>query len=416
MRALERFVKEGRDRLLAATSQQKAIDLEQGVSVAIEAALLDPDHLAAVKLALKTKRLPVIPEDGAARDDQSLPLHERYASGFSGIPLSLYYRNITAGCDFTEETVKTAEFLAANRRAFKTRSEAGINDASAVEQFVQMCGDEQSLRSLFVFTAADRAEWENELTEPARWFNTRELYSKAMMTYRPARPDPARALKAAGFGADEQTVLRDFGDDFFSGLYRRFANRFGSHLVRLAANGSNLGPKTALIRDGASTIVSVAARDYRGLAATISGVLWRRDLDIRQAHLFSAANYGLALDFFHVHDKGQPIPQDLPKILEDAIQRQLHIADADEDELPRFPRRISLQEVRPRLYCLRFETPLDASGIVYTVAYKIFRHLQGNIFGLSAHTGRSSAYIKVHHSLPDWLPLERAQTIVEEKF
>ena len=72
-----------------------------------------------------------------------------------------------------------------------------MNDALQVEEFVRLCQDEHLLRSLFVFTCADRAEWESEEADPARWFNTRELYIKAMMCFRPA-PDPTRALQAAG--------------------------------------------------------------------------------------------------------------------------------------------------------------------------------------------------------------------------
>ena len=416
MRALEHFVREGRERLAAATSQEKLMDLEQGVSIAVEAALLDADHLAGVKLALKTKRLPNNAEDEDARRDESRPLQERFTSGFSGIPLSSYYRSIAAECDFTEETIRTAEFLAANRRAFKTRSEAGINDTQRVEQFAQLCGDAQKLRALFVFTAADRAEWESEMTEPARWFNIRELYIKTMMSFQPARPDVTRTLKAAGFGSSEQSVLRDFGDDFFSGIYRRFANRFGMHLVQLADDTSEIGPKAALIRDGASTIIGVASRDYRGLAATITGLFWRQHIGLRQAHLFSAANHGLALDFFHIHANGKPIPPEMPRLVEDAISRRLHIGDPDEAILPRLAGRLSLQESRLDLFCLQFETALDTNGLVYALTYKIFRHLHGHIFGLNARSGKNSAYITVHHTLPKWLGLDQAQALVQEHF
>ena len=43
------------------------------------------DHLAALKLALKTKRLPLTPEDEAVRQDTSLKPVDRFSSGFSGL-------------------------------------------------------------------------------------------------------------------------------------------------------------------------------------------------------------------------------------------------------------------------------------------------------------------------------------------
>ena len=76
MRALERYVAEGAERLVTAVSPERPTTMEAD-TVAIYAALLDSDHLAAVKLALKTKRLPLTSHDQAARDDESRPLHER---------------------------------------------------------------------------------------------------------------------------------------------------------------------------------------------------------------------------------------------------------------------------------------------------------------------------------------------------
>src|SRR5262249_26387041 len=157
--ALERYVNEGRAQLAAALAETPSVDRDRSasLSVAAEAALLDADHLAAIKLALKTKRLPFTPDDERVRHDESRPLHERFSSGLSEIPLSEYYKPYAAEADFTRETLRTVEFLIANRRAFKERSEEGINDARHVDEFVRLCQEESLLRSLFVFTCADRA-------------------------------------------------------------------------------------------------------------------------------------------------------------------------------------------------------------------------------------------------------------------
>ena len=53
---------------------------------------------------------------------------------------------------------------------------------------MEICGDEQRLRALFVFTHADRAEWRSEHQEPALWFSIRELYSRPWATSARRRP------------------------------------------------------------------------------------------------------------------------------------------------------------------------------------------------------------------------------------
>ena len=59
---------------------------------------------------------------------------------------------------------------------------------------------------------------------------------------------------------------------------------------------------------------------------------------------------------------------------------------------------------------------VGASGLVYVLTYKIFRHLRGDIFGLSAHAARGRAYVSVYHRLPRELSLEHAQAIVARHF
>ncbi len=412
---LEQWVREGRAALAEAISSERATDLAHGLSLPVEAALLDTEHLAAVKLALKTKRLPLRPEDLQLRFDENLPLYERFSSGLSDIPFAEYYEPYHSLADFAPETLRVTEFLVANRRAFKERAESAINDARQVDEFAQLCQDEQLLRSLFIFTCADRAEWESEKEDPARWFNTRELYSKTMMRFKPDQ-DPTRSLRTAGFSREQLTILKDFGVDFFTGVYRQYANRFGGHLVELAEPGADVGPRANVLRDGTSIIIGVAARDYRGVAAVMTGALWHRGIQLRLAHLFSAASYGLALDFFHIAPGDKAVGPELSRFIEDAIRRRLYIDDSDEAGLPVISGNKTLLEWRPGQYCLRVETTQDASGLIYAVTYKGFRHLRGNIFGLAGHVARGRAYVSVYHSVPGDLSLDRARAIVAERF
>lgn len=415
MRAFERYVAEGADRLSGAVAARTITAAADGVTPEIQAALLDSDHRAAVKLALKTKRLPLTPDDEAARLDVSRALHERHASGVSGIPLADYFAPYATECEFTPSTLDVARFLVANRRLFKDLAGVGLNDRERVAELASRSRDEQRLRALFVFTCADRAQWESAQSEPVRWFNIRELYAKAMETFHP-RPDRADSLAAAGFGADEIAVLRDFGEDFFSGLYRLHAIRFGAHLVRLAAREGSAGPKAALVRDGTSTMLAVATRDYRGLAASISGALWRAQVELRQAHLFSAAGHGLALDFFHFDPGDAQLQQDLSATVEEAIRARRHIADVDEAALPPTEGRFALTESRPGLHCLRFETTRSSGGLVYALTYKVFRHLEGNIYALTAHRARDRTHVSIYHGLPPGRGTEEARAIVAARF
>ncbi|HUF64296.1 MAG TPA: hypothetical protein VMN36_19625 [Verrucomicrobiales bacterium] len=376
------------------------------------AALLSPDELAAVKLTLKTKRLPLTARDLEKQENANLPLHERFASGFSGIPLEAYYLPFVERGGFTQETVDMCVYLLEHRRLFQTLSEAAISDFGQVQRLWEVCPDERRLRALFVFTCADRANWESEEVDPARWFNIRELYAKAMRRYSPGG-DPERSLAAAGFSQEDLEVLRGFGPALFEGSYGQYLSRLGAHLLRLGDQSVMAGPKVSLIQNGASKIAAVAARDFRGLAASISGAFWRQGVAIRQAHLFSAAEHGLAFDFFHFDPSALQDRAELQAAVETAIRERQHIADADEGALPQFTGDVSLAEWSPGLYRLLFETDQEAHGLIYFLTYKIFRYLGGNIFGLVARTNRGRASVSIYHDLPAGMPLEAARALAE---
>ena len=432
LRALDSCLAHGNDRLTANRAGWNPRDANLREMVAIESALLDPDYLAAVKLALLTKRLPFTPDDTVARNSLALPMHERETSGFSGIPLAEYYGPYVTEAGFSPETARVAEFLVTHRRLLKQCAEGGMNDREQVDGLVTVCGEEMMLRTLFVFSCTDRLMgmteeaaalveteqrgWWQKESDPARWFNIRELYVKALGKYRPELvPDPAQTLRLAGYAAEELVILQDFGVELFSGLYGRHAWRFGSPLVRLVED-PDAGPKAALFRDGGALLLGVAARDFRGLAACISGALWKLGIHLRQAHLFCAANRGLALDFFHVAPGLRPIPGDLPRIIEDAIRNHLHISVADEALLPPLDNRPTLDATPSGNYRLRYETDSDTGGLVYALSFKVFRHLGGGIHCLTANSARSRAYITVIHNLPPERSLEEARAIVERCF
>ncbi len=416
MKALEELVRDGRKELDQAVQSQRLSSLSGEIDPAIAAALLSADHLAGVKLALKTKRLPLTSGDIQRREDTSLKIHDRHSSGLSNIPLADYFQFYRPWCEFSDATLSTAEFLIANRRAFKDHAAAGINPDPVVVAFAELCRDEQLLRSLYVFTCADRTEWDSARVNPGRWFLSRELYHKALQQFRPGF-DPTHALRTLGFSAEEQAVLQDFGSDFYAGVYRTHAGTFGAHLLALVESPDETGPKAMLLRDGSTVMVGVAASDFRGLAACITGTLWKAGISLRQAHLFSAMNLHLGLDFFHLAP-GSPVPQgtELMRRLEKSIRERNHIAPEDESQLPALTRTTTLKEWLPGRYCLQHETSYDGEGLIYALAYKVFRHLEGNIFGLKADANPNAVYVSIYLSLPKDLSLEQAQRIIRERF
>jgi len=197
-------------------------------------------------------------------------------------------------------------------------------------------------------------------------------------------------------------------------LYVRHTNHFATHLLRLVTN-REAAPKVDLVRDGDAILLGVAAQDFRGLAACIAGALYHQKVNLSQAHLFSATNCNLALDFFHLA-ADQLLPSDLTANVRDAVQRQLHIAESDAAALPALCGTFQLDETAKGGYCLRHETKSDANGLLYALTSKVSNHLGGSIHGLSALTSRGSTFITVHLTLPHDRPLLEARDIVHREF
>lgn len=421
MRELETERREGERILSEARDRERLTDVGYDIRSEIEAALLPEPHLAAVKLALKTKRLPVTPGDLAARNDPSRSLSERFSSGFSGIPLDEYYPRCLAAAGFDPGVLELAKFLVDNRRTFRSIADAGLIDRTAVNQLLDRCGgDLERARALYVFTRVDRHAWESPLQKPTLFFNIRELYAKACMP-EDRRFDPERLLVEAGLrDRESQSILLDFGRDFYEGIYRHYAVRFGPHLLRLAESGAAGKPKAILISEGPSAILGVAARDDRGIAASISGTFWKHGVGLSQAHLFSATNRGIALDFFHLAPNTKD-PEEhrvrlaaLPGLVEAAIRDRLHRSESDEAELPDVARQITLTEWRDGLQRLRAESSGEVGALIYLLCCKARRQLGADIHGVTSQADRSGSWASVYLRLKRSLPLEDAREIVSD--
>jgi hypothetical protein len=392
-------------------------DVGYAIEHAMEAGLLPEDWLVAIKLAIKTKRLPLTPDDLAARNDPDRPLQERFSSGFSGVALAEYYPLHFGGAGFGERVLELTRFLIEQRRTIREIANSDLIDDVQVSRLVKSCdGDLERLRALFVFTHADRHAWKSQGELPTLWYKILELYAKARMP-ETKRLDPDGILRSAGFDDEAVAVLKDFGRHFYEGIYRHRAVQLGAYLVRLKS-GSAVKPRVTTYRDRGAEILAVAARDDQGMAAAIAGALWRSGVTVQAAHLFSAANHRLALDFFHLDpvrpgsDPAVPVGPELSRLVEKAITDRLHIDRADEVNLPDVPCRLSLTEYRPGLYLLQATTSEDIGAVIYVLCYKAYRYLRADVHAVATHCGDEVSAVSVYLSLPKRLSLEEARGIV----
>jgi len=408
MRELETERREGERILAEARDPERFTDVGFEIHVEVEAARLRSEQLAAVRLALKTKRLPVTADDLLARNDASRPLSERFSSGFSNLLIEDYYPRAFAKAGFPPAVLDLARFLVENRRTFREIADAELIDATAVKQLLERCGNDlEKVRALYVFTRVDRHAWESPHQKPSLFFNIRELYAKACMPGK-RRFDPDRLIHELGLDDPmSREIIRDFGRDFCDGIYRHYAVRFCPHLLRLADGTGKKSPKAILITAGPSAILGVAARDDRGIAASISGALWKEGVGLSQAHLFSATRFGLAFDFFHLaplargeEGKGSPYAG-LPAVVEKAIEGRLHCADEDEQSLPDIARQVTLTEWRHGLYRLRAESGGEVGALIYLLCCKATRRLHADVYGVTSQTDRRGARASVFLRLPE---------------
>lgn len=422
MRKLDALRKAGQPLLDAGHDPGHLTDVAYQIQVEVEAAQLTLPQLAGVRLALKTKRLPVTSDDLAARNDESRPLSERFSSGFSGIPIAEYYgRYASAG--FSAVSLELARFLVENRRAFREIAGTGINDEKAVARLRKICGDDlQKMRALYVFTLVDRHAWESPKTYPERFFNILETYAKARMPEH-RRFDPIRVFYEAGCTDPEwQAMLLDFGRDLFSGIYRHHLLRFVPFLIRLAnpVAGDQAKPKALMVNTPPFQFLGVAAPNRRGIAASISGALWKNGIALRQAHLFSATNRQLALDFFHLGpprivdgNLAGPSQAEICRLVERAILGNENISEEDEAALPKVARRADITEWHPGLFHIQADAEQDVGALIYLLCLKAGRQLNADVHGLSAQSGRNGARASVFVNLPKTMGIEAARRIVE---
>ncbi|HRJ10897.1 MAG TPA: hypothetical protein PK490_02395 [Prosthecobacter sp.] len=372
----------------------------------VETARAAPDTMAAVKLALKIKRLPLMADDARRRADTRLSLGERYSSGFSGVPVEDYLERCFSNAGFLPETLELTRFLITHRRLLEDLVADGVNDKSKVDRLASVCGGTSRLRALFVFTRADRAGWKDNVTDPGNWFAIRELYKMTWERFHPPG-NPLGILDqmlAGGMPEEDAEVMRDLGVSFFGGAYARHTSRFSGHLAALHQKRET-EPLLRMLHDGASIILGIAANNIQGLAAAICHTLWTNGVPVFRSHLFSATNLGLALDFFHLRPgTAQPGREVLEK-----MRREIAAGPPSRAALPALPVSNMVMERRDsKVMRLRVWSPETSGGLLCMMTGLLYHALDAGIYALDSRAETDGTRLTILHSLPSRMTPENA--------
>jgi [protein-PII] uridylyltransferase len=182
-----------------------------------------------------------------------------------------------------------------------TATRRDLSDDAVIERFADRCiGDPERLRLLYLLTVGD-----SKATGPAAWNRTKEallrdLFVKAaaVIEQRGAGivAEERRAALAAQIGTSEAEALLDRLPASYPSAFD--ADEMARHADLLARAEPAVSCRLGV--DG-RPVVTVVAKDQRGLLATLAGTLTIAGLSVREAFLFSTDD-GWALDVFRTDD------------------------------------------------------------------------------------------------------------------
>jgi [protein-PII] uridylyltransferase len=216
------------------------------------------------------------------------------------------------------EDVKRVEFLIREHLTMgHTSQRRDLDDPGLIAHFARLCGDEETLRELFLVTFADLycvgpgnlTSWKDELLRDL--FQRARVYMRRgpdlLMAERSqlARRRKRQVAKKLGLGADDPQLQPIFG-----GLPDRYfvenpVGRIATHVQVLRGREGACALKVVPQRGRSYVELVVVADDVPGLLAKVTGVLFANKLDIMHAAIYSrepfgAAARGEALDIFRV--------------------------------------------------------------------------------------------------------------------
>ena len=228
-----------------------------------------------------------------------------------------------------EEDIRLIDFLVRQHLVMGQMSQRrDLDDLGMIADFSTLCGDEESLRQLYLLTFCDLASVAPDALTGWKETLLRELYSRTM-TYMRRGPDllgaeraeivkrrqhrAARMLGEARSEADLETLYVGLPDRYFA---ENTAKRIAAHMELLRSRRERLQSSIIEVvhqkRLGISEMV-LAARDTPGLLADVAGVLYANRIEVVDAAIYSRApsdpkDPAEALDVFRVRDSmGQAV-------------------------------------------------------------------------------------------------------------
>ncbi len=222
-----------------------------------------------------------------------------------------------------EEDLRLIDFLVRQHLVMGQMSQRrDLEDLGMIADFATLCGDEESLRQLYLLTFCDLASVSPDAMTGWKETLLRELYSRTQ-TYLHRGPDllgaeraeivkrrQTRAARMLGETPDAQALAAlylGFPDRYFA---ENTARRIAAHMDLLRVRRERLQASVLEIvhhrRLGVTEVV-LAARDTPGLLAEVAGILYANRVDVVDAAVYSRASSvpkdpAEALDIFRVRD------------------------------------------------------------------------------------------------------------------
>jgi [protein-PII] uridylyltransferase len=323
-----------------------------------------------------------------------------------------------------EEDVRLIDFLVRQHLVMGQMSQRrDLEDIGMIADFAKLCGDEESLRALYLLTFCDLASVAPDALNSWKETLLAELYTRTL-SYLRRGPDllgaeraeivqrrqkrAARMLDEAGEEADEAALAV-----LFQGFPARYfaentAKRIAAHMhlirARRSQGTSSLIEVIQHPRLGVSELV-LAALDTPGLLAEVAGVLYANRIEVVDAAIYSresadAAEPAEALDVFRVRagtglavaDEGRwkKVREDLEAVLSRRLPIETLVASRPSGDsvaawrTPAVPTELKIDNGVSRDFTVVEVITEDRPGVLYVIARTLFAE------GLDIHRSKIS--------------------------
>jgi [protein-PII] uridylyltransferase len=231
-----------------------------------------------------------------------------------------------------EEDIRLIEFLVRQHLVMGQMSQRrDLEDLGMIADFATLCGDEESLRQLYLLTFCDLASVSPDAMTGWKETLLRELYSRTR-SYLNRGPDLLGAERAEIVKRRQARAARMLGEqpggEALMALYLGFPDRYFAENTarRIAAHMELLRVRRERLQSSVIEVVHqkrlgitemvLAALDAPGLLADVAGVLYANRIEVVDAAIYSRAaadpkDPAEALDIFRVRDSlGRAVTDD----------------------------------------------------------------------------------------------------------